>query len=75
MEQYSLYIRRYRRYQNFDTLDELREETRKYFTASEIAEGVVDRLTNFDSRKADEGGYIRNTYQDFETYYYPEENN
>lgn len=75
MEQYSLYIRRYRRHQNFDTLDELREETRKYFTPSEIAEDIVDRLTNFDGRKADDGGYIRNTYQDFETYYYPEENN
>lgn len=67
---YSLYIRRYRRLMEFATIEELRAELQEYFTPREIALGIVDRLTNFDG-KTTRGGYIKNSYQDFEAFYYP----
>ena len=72
--EYTLFIRRYGRWLTFPTIDELREELRGYFTAREIAGGIVERLTSFEGRKAGEDGYVQNQYQDFETYFYPEEN-
>lgn len=47
---YSILIRRYGRYQAFENLEDLRDELRRYFTRSEIAAGVVERLTDFSSR-------------------------
>ena len=63
MEYYSLYIGRYRRNLNFDTLEELKEEVERYFSKSE--KPIVDRLTTFDERKRDAFGMTENHYRDF----------
>lgn len=63
---YSLFIRRYDRNMNFNTLEELRDEVAKYFTKSEGE--IVRQLTTFSG--ADEDGTAVNSYQDFKTYQY-----
>ena len=68
---YSLFIRRYNRLMDFATIDELRAELKNYFSPREIALGIVDRLTNFDGKQPQGYGYFKNSYQDFEAFYYP----
>ena len=68
---YSLYIRRYKRLMDFTTIEELRAELQEYFTPREIALGIVDRLTNFDGKLPQGYGYVKNSYQDIEAFYYP----
>lgn len=67
---YSLYIRRYRRNISHLTLEELRQELAQYFTKREIESGIVDRLTNFGSRKPPKDGFLTNSWQDFEVHAY-----
>jgi len=69
---YTLYIHRYRRHLSFDKVEDLREELSGYFTKSEIASGLVDRLTDF-SHKRPRDGIITNSYQDIEVSCYVEE--
>lgn len=65
---YALYIGRYRRNINFDTLEDLVAELKEYFTQSEIKSGVVERLTKFAMKTISENGfaykYGENNYQD-----------
>lgn len=64
---YNLFIRRYSRSLNFDTIEELKEEVGRYFTKSESP--IVERLTTFNSFK---DGMCRNSYQDISTISYKE---
>lgn len=65
---YSLLIRGSRKiYMSFDTLDELTEEVRQRLTPGEIKNGVLSRLTTFDSRRKDTDGRVVNHYQNIET--------
>lgn len=66
---YSLYIRRYGRHQNFQTLEDLKEEVSRYFTVRE--QGIVKMLCTFRGEPDPETHAFRNCYQDFETLYYP----
>ena len=54
---YSLTIGRYNRHIRFDTLDELINELKQYFTAREIASGIIDRLTRFTMKTITENGF------------------
>ena len=63
---YALHIRRGDRgdyYNSFSSLEELREEVSRHFTAQEIQSGLVDRLTTFRRNKVNDDGYIENKYQ------------
>ena len=65
---YALYIGRYRSNMNFNTLEELIAELKGYFTPSEIANGIVERLTKFAMKTISENGFTykqgENNYQD-----------
>ena len=67
---YSLFIRRYRRHMNFDSIVDLKDELSSYFTQREIQSGIVDRLVNFNTTPIKDG-YCKNSYQDFEVCWYP----
>ena len=73
MGSYALFIRRYKRWLSFEALEELHQELSQYFTQREIASGIIERLTAFDGKCMDDNGYIKNSYQDIETYFYPNE--
>lgn len=63
---YALHIRGGDRgdyYNSFSSLEELREEVSRHFTAREIQSGLVDRLTTFRRNKVNDDGYIENKYQ------------
>lgn len=62
---YSLLVRRYGYYVTFDSLEELKEEVRKYFTKSEAH--LVDRLTQFPENRYDQYGTQVRSCRDFET--------
>lgn len=66
---YNLFIRRYGRNLYFDTLEELTEEVKQYFTPKEIARGIVEKLCTFHKHN-EKDGMIKNSYQDFETIMY-----
>jgi hypothetical protein len=68
MEEYGLHIRRYGRNLKFNTLEELKEELGQYFTKSQIANGVIDRLTSFGKIGPD--GYAECSYQDYQTFHW-----
>ena len=57
---YSLLIQRYGRYMTFDSVEELRDEVRSYFTKKEQASGIVERLTTFNRFT---NGMAENKYQ------------
>ena len=61
---YSLTIRRYGRYLNFDTLEELKEELSLYFSPKEKSNGIIEKLTNFDNIQ-EKDGYKEISYQDY----------
>jgi hypothetical protein len=64
VKMFTLTINRYGRYLSFDTLEELKDELRTYFSQKEIASGIVERLTNFSNvQKKD--GYKKISYQDY----------
>lgn len=69
MTKYNLFIRRYSRSINFDTLEELKAEVSCYFTPREIKDGIVDRLTDVN-RATLKCGYKSNSYQDMEVNFY-----
>lgn len=64
MLSYALHIRRYDRYQTFDTLEQLKEEVSTYFTKSEGR--IVDRLCDFTHTPFVDD-VATNSYQDFST--------
>ena len=66
---YTLYIRRYNRHLNFDTLGALRNELSRYFSHGEIENGIVERLTTFDKKEYGQT-YYKNNYQDIDVCYY-----
>lgn len=61
---YNLTISRYGRYLSFDTLEELKEELSLYFSPKEKESGIIEKLTNFDSVK-EQDGFKQINYQDF----------
>jgi len=69
---FSLFIRRYNRNLQFDTLPALRNGLSKYFSYSELEKGIVEKLTTFNVKVFGES-YYKNNYQDIDVYYYPEE--
>ena len=62
---YSLYIRRYKRSKDFNSLSELREEVASYFSNKEKC-FIVDILTTFHNKQFNSEGIAR--YQDFSVY-------
>ena len=64
---YSMTIKRYNRYQNFETLEELREELSSYLTKSEIASGLLDKLTDFNPARKNADGLVVNNWRDIRT--------
>ena len=69
---YSLTITRYGRYLKFDSIEDLTEELKQYFSPSEIRSGIVDRLTAFRKpTPTDRGkGFVKNALRDFTVRYY-----
>lgn len=57
-------------YNSFTSLDELRGELSRHFTAREIQSGLVDRLTTFPRCKVNDDGYVENKYQNISVYAY-----
>lgn len=70
---YTLHIHRYDRYLQFNSLKELQDELKRYFSPRELASGIVERLTDFKNKNED--GYYRNAFQDFEVCCYENELN
>lgn len=73
MTSYSLLIRGGRDiYRSFDNPEDLTEELRQHLTPSEVKNGVLNRLTNFDPSRKDADGRVVNHYQRIETdcYYF-----
>jgi hypothetical protein len=64
---YSLYIRRYQRSKDFNSLSELREEVASYFSNKEKC-FIVDILTTFHNKQFNSEGIAHNSYQDFSVY-------
>ncbi len=64
---YTLLIKRYNRYMSFNTVEELKDETARYFTNSE--KSIVEKLTTFNLSNADSYGMVKNDYKDFSTTY------
>ena len=69
---YSLLIRRYGRLVSFATLQELKNDIKRYFTTREIRNGIVDHLTKFD-KSTYHDGYYTCSYQDFTTCFHPDD--
>ena len=59
---YSLTIRRYNQYMNFQTKEELEAELRPHFLRSE--QSIVDRLVDFTHARF-QNGYAENCYRDY----------
>lgn len=64
---YSLTIKRYNRYLSFDSVEELTEELSSYLTQSEIASGILTKLTDFNPTRRDRDGFVVNNWCDFRT--------
>lgn len=61
---FTLTIKRYGRYLSFDTLEELKEELSLYFSPKEKANGIIEKLTNFNN-VSKKDGYKEISYQDY----------
>ena len=64
---YSLTIKRYNRHLSFGSAEELIEELSSYLTQSEIASGVLAKLTDFSPNRRDADGFVVNHWCDFRT--------
>lgn len=64
---YSLYIRRYKRCKDFNSISELREDVASYFSNGEQS-SIVEALTTFHNGQFNNEGIAHNSYQDFSVY-------
>lgn len=64
---YSLFIARYKRYFSFESFEDLCDELVGYLNPSDINDGVLEILTNFDPNRKNKDGFVVNNWQDFRT--------
>lgn len=64
---YSLFIARYKRYFSFENFEDLCDELVGYLSPSDISDGVLEVLTNFDPKRKNKDGFVVNNWQDFRT--------